>query len=97
MLEIQVPLMVTPEPVTTVEQAVLPPPPDVTPDTLPAEGMRVTISVQNALNEEAPTDPRAGADAGATEPAPADPAPAEPTAAVADTAYAAAYDTASTH
>ncbi len=79
MTEIQVPLIVTPEPVTTVEKTVLPLPLEVHPDATPADGLRVTVAIQNALTdavageEPTPADPAAPAD-----PAPADPAPAEP-------------------
>jgi hypothetical protein len=66
--EIHVPLLITLEPVTTVEDATLPLPSDVPADTLPPEGMRVTISVQNALNEVEAVDPPATADPGAPAP-----------------------------
>ena len=75
MQEIHVPLLITLEPMTTVENTTLPLPSDVPADTIPSEGLRVTISVQNALNEETPVDPRAAGD-----PAPTDPAPEAPAA-----------------
>ena len=68
--EIHVPLLITLEPVTTVENTTLPLPSDVPADTIPSEGMRVTISVQNALNEETVVDPRGAGDPGTTDPAP---------------------------
>jgi hypothetical protein len=81
MTEIQVPLIVTPEPITTVEKTVLPLPPEVDPDATPADGLRVTVAIQNALtdvvagDEATPTDPPATGDPAA----PADPAtPADP-------------------